>query len=122
MTPHTFDKHYASFIDLGEDFLPGEGRLYKIAPVPEVGGTLICDENITGQDFTCLDTVYNNGHNITIGSGTSIHFTDSSKIIMNGGTFQLGDPNYNGPCNVSIGAASGSHWTGFDFNNCNVKI
>jgi hypothetical protein len=117
-----FDKRYEQLINLGRDFDPGEGRLYKIVPTAQHGGNLICDENITGQEFTCLDAVYNNEHNITIGSGTTIHFTDSSKIIMNEGTFQLGDPNNNGPCNISIGAASGSHWTGFDFNNCNVKV
>jgi hypothetical protein len=119
--PIQFNKSCPSGIVLG-DFDPGQGRLYEILPSIQHGGNLICDENITGQVFTCLDTVYNNGHNITIGSGTSIHFTDSSKIIMNEGTFQLGGPNNNGPCNISIGAASGNHWRGFDFNNCTVKV
>jgi hypothetical protein len=117
-----FDKTIEQLIDLGQDFDPGEGRLYKIVPTAQIGGNLFCDENISNEEFTCLDTVYNNGHNITIGSGTTIHFTDSSKFIMNGGTFQLGGPNYNGPCNISIGAASGNRWTGFDFNNCTVKV
>jgi hypothetical protein len=91
--PIVFNKSVYALQDLG-DYMPGEGRLYEIVPAVIRGGTLVGNENISGVEFTCLDTVYNNGYSITIGSGTTIHFTDSSKIIMNGGTFQMGGPNY----------------------------
>ncbi|MGA2668257.1 MAG: T9SS type A sorting domain-containing protein [Ignavibacteria bacterium] len=117
----TFDKSVYAMQELGK-FKPGEGKLYKIVPVTQEGGTLVSDENISNVNLTCMGNVYNNGYNITIGSGTTIHFTDSSTFIMNGGTIQIGDPNYVGTPNINLGAASGNHWNGLEFNNCTVKI
>ena len=65
-------------------FEPGEGKLYKMEPVIRSGGILAGDETISGESFTCEAPVYNNGHNITIESGTTIHFNESSRFIMNG--------------------------------------
>lgn len=62
-------------------FNPGEGKLFKIEAVPKSGGILVADENISGTEFTCEAPVYNNGHNITIGANTTIHFTDSAKFV-----------------------------------------
>jgi hypothetical protein len=66
--------------------------------------------------------VYNNGHNITIGTNTHISFTDTSKIVMTGGTFTVGNPNSSGSQNITFDSHTGSNWHGYDFNNCEVKI
>ena len=63
----TFSKQNNDYITIAS-FEPGEGKLYKIAPVMQEGGTLVCDENIENLNpFDCKDNVYGNGHNITIG-------------------------------------------------------
>lgn len=61
------------YVDLGW-FEPGQGKLYMIVPVLPNGGTLVADEIISGGSFTCEAPVYNNGYNITIEAGTTIHF------------------------------------------------
>ena len=119
--PIYFDKSAYTLLDLG-DFLPGEGKLYKIEPVMKKGGILQADEVISGVEFTCEDTVFNNGHNITLGSNTTVHFTDTSQLVMNGGTFQMGDSSYHGSPNVTANAVSGYTWPGLSFTNCTVKI
>jgi hypothetical protein len=71
---------------------PGEGKLFKLVPVPQSGGELVADEYIlSGEEFTCEDTVWTNGYNLTIEDGVTIHFSDSAKFVVNGGTFQLGN-------------------------------
>ncbi len=73
------------------DFLPGEGKLYKLAPVMQEGGTLIADEDCGGFEFECRGEVINNGHDVTIVPNTTILFANSSaRIIMNGGNFKSG--------------------------------
>ncbi|HRF66649.1 MAG TPA: T9SS type A sorting domain-containing protein [Ignavibacteria bacterium] len=124
--PKVFDRtKYASF---GENpgemgwFNPGEGKLFKIEPAINSGGELVEDEFISGGEFTCQAAVYNNGHNITIGANTTIHFNDSSRFVMNGGVFTVGDQNTSAPQNITNGAVSGSSWSGHRFTNCVVKI
>ena len=85
----TISRTSNSYYDFGT-FNPGEGRLYKIFPAFIKGGELVTDEDISGKSITCLDTIINNGYNITIDSGSTISFTDSAAIIMNGGTFTSG--------------------------------
>jgi len=85
----SFDKRLISTIHLSW-FLPGEGKLYKIAPVMQEGGTLVADEDLIGN-FDCNGLVNNNGKNITLRSGTTINFANSdARIIMNGGNFKSG--------------------------------
>lgn len=118
----TFNKMlYNNYIDLGW-FNPGEGRLYQMVPVIPSGGELLTDEVISGVEFTCEAPVYNNGHNITIEAGTTIHFNDSSRFVMNGGTFTVGDQNTNGSQNITCDAVNGSSWLGHSFTNCEVRI
>ncbi len=51
-------------------FMPGEGKLYKLEPVLPNGGTLVADEYVpAGDPFTCEDTVWTNGHDLTIEDG-----------------------------------------------------
>lgn len=93
-----------------------------MVPVVKSGGILAGDENISGQTFTCEDTVFNNGHNITIGANTTIYFNDSSKFVMNGGIFTAGNQNVLGSQNIISNAVTGSAWNGHSFTNCEVKI
>jgi hypothetical protein len=117
-----FDKtNSAHVLNLGW-FNPGEGRLYKMTPLPKSGGVLAGDEFITGESFTCEDTIFSNGYNITIGAGTNIKFTDSSCIVMNGGVFTMGDQQVSGPQNISFDAPSGSAWRGHSFTGTEVHI
>ena len=86
------------------------------------GGELVADENLSGISFSCEAPVYNNGHNITIGANTTIHFNDSSRFVMNGGVFTVGDQNISAPQNITSDAVTGSSWSGHSFTNCEVKI
>ena len=64
-TVRTLSKTSTAYIYLG-DFMPGEGRLYKLAPVMQEGGTLVADESIDNINFNCNGDVNNNGKNITL--------------------------------------------------------
>jgi hypothetical protein len=103
-------------------FQPGKGKLFKLIPVPISGGTLLADEIVpNGSNFTCEDIVWTNGHNLTIEDGVNIHFSDSAKFVVHGGTFQMGNAQHSGPNTINIDGESGS-WKGFEFDTCNVKI
>jgi hypothetical protein len=118
----SFNKTQSLFLELG-DFMPGEGRLYHLVPKAQSGGIMLGDELITsGEEFTCEDTVWTNGYNLTIEDGVTIHFSDSAKFVVNGGTFQIGNPQHSGPNTITMDAASGNTWKGFEFNGANVKI
>lgn len=123
-----FLRGYTGYLDLGSTsggmgwFKPGEGKLFKISPVMKSGGTLVADENIEGVSFTCEDTVFNNGYNITIGANTTIHFTDTSAIVMDSGSFTMGSAEVSGSQSITSDAVNGSSWRGYSFNNCEVRI
>jgi hypothetical protein len=114
------------FVDLGSTngglgwFKPGEGKLFRLAPTAKTGGTLVANEDISNQTFTCEDTVLNGGYNITIDSASTISFTDSAAIIMSGGTFQSGIHGQN-QLTTYKGVGSGD-WNGLRFTNSTVKI
>ena len=85
-----FDKRATALLDLGW-YNPGQGKLYKIAPVIQEGGTLVCDETVSTSTFTCNGTVFNNGNDLTISPNTTITFSNKAGIEMNGGSFECGD-------------------------------
>ncbi|HAY34039.1 MAG TPA: hypothetical protein DCY06_07855 [Bacteroidetes bacterium] len=89
VTLSTFDKNSNEFVDMGI-FQPGEGRLYKLAPVMQEGGTLIADESLSGVTFSCNGDVDNNGKNISVYVGTNINFADGVKWNIDGGEFKSG--------------------------------
>ncbi len=127
--PKVFSRSYQGYVDLGVSsnsgmgwFIPGEAKLFKIEPVLRKGGELVADEVISGESFTCEAPVYNNGFNITIGANTTIHFNDSSKFVMTGGVFTVGDQNTSAPQNITSDAVPGGSWRGHSFTNCEVKI
>jgi len=127
-SPVSFSRNYNGYVDIGSTnsdmgwFEPGEGKLFKIEAIPEKGGTLVADEVISGGSFTCEAPVYNNGFNITIGANTTIHFNDSSKFVMSGGVFTVGDQNTSAPQNITSDAVPDGSWRGHSFTNCEVKI
>ena len=86
----TFNKRIISWVNLGW-FFPGEGKLYKLAPVMQEGGTLVADEDCGGFEFECRGEVNNNGHDISIKPQTTILFSNTSaRVVMNGGSFYSG--------------------------------
>lgn len=101
--------------------MPGEGKLYMLTPVITSGGTLAGDEIINGN-ITIGDTVWNNEYNIIINNGANINFTDSATIIMNGGTFTMGNAQQQGAPDISMGPVSGSSFHGLTFQNTSVNI
>ncbi|MBK6505029.1 MAG: hypothetical protein IPG02_05020 [Ignavibacteria bacterium] len=112
----TFDKRDNSTINLGW-FLPGEGKLYKLAPVIQEGGTLIADEDCGGFEFECRGEVNNNGYDITIVPNTTILFSNTNaRIVMNGGSFHSGSSSESYP--IYLKAKSGSTWRGLNLGNC----
>jgi hypothetical protein len=89
-TSITFSKYDSTGNIFVGDFLPGEGKLFRLAPVMQEGGTLVADEDVIGN-FDCNGEVNNNGKNITLKPGTTINFANSdARIIMNGGNFKSG--------------------------------
>jgi hypothetical protein len=102
-------------------FKPGEGRLYKMVPTVESGGSLSCDEYIQSGTFNCQDTIFTNGYNLTIGFGTTINFSDSGCIVVNGGSFTCGDvsqPTHER--NIIFKGISNNNWSGFTFYGCDL--
>ena len=85
-----FNKSNSEFLDLGW-FMPAEARLYKIAPVMQEGGTLVCDETISVATLSCNGAVFNNGYDLTISPNTTITFSNNAGIEMNGGSFVCGE-------------------------------
>ena len=118
-TVATFDKSANTLIDLSW-YLPGEGKLYRLAPVMQEGGTLIVDEDFGGVSFDCKGVVHAYNPNITIGLGTTINFRDTAKISMQGGTFLCGNYSQpNGPRNIQF-KSSYSNWDGLEFDRCDI--
>jgi hypothetical protein len=115
-TVATFDRRSGSFIDFGI-FQPGEGKLYKLAPVMQEGGTLVADEDCGGFEFECRGEVNNDGHDITIVPNTTILFANTSaRIVMNEGSFYSGSSAESYP--IYLNAKSGSTWRGLNLGNC----
>lgn len=113
----TFNKNVSSLLDLGW-YMPGEGKLYKIAPVMQEGGTLVTDEECSGE-FYCNGEVYNNGKTITIKPGTTINFANTSaRIIMNGGEFRSGVNTTEETAPVYLKGKNGNFWKGLSLNEC----
>jgi len=113
----TFNKNVKSTVDLGW-YNPGQGKLYKIAPVMQEGGTLVTNEDCSGE-FDCKGEVNNNGYDINIRPGTTIIFTNSSaRIIMTEGDFKSGITPSENTSPVYLKGKNGNFWKGLQFQNC----
>lgn len=119
----TFDKDSNIYVDLGV-YQPGEGKLYKLAPVMQEGGTLVTDEDCGGFEFDCKGEVNNNGNNINIKPGTIINFTnDSARIIMTDEIFTIGVNPPEDTSRVYLKGKGGSNfWQGLLFNSCDSVV
>jgi len=113
----TFDKKTRADINL-EWYLPGEGKLYKLAPVMQEGGTLVADEEC-GGDIECKGEVNNNGKNINLLPATTISFTNAdARIIMDGGNFTSGYSFGNNSAPVHLKGKDNNYWKGLILQNC----
>jgi hypothetical protein len=84
----TFDKNNQGadgYLNIGNSqgspgwFNPGEGKLFKLAPVMQEGGTFVCDEYIQNTSFVCNAPVYTGGYNLSLISDNSSPMTASFK-------------------------------------------
>ncbi|HEY5123688.1 MAG TPA: T9SS type A sorting domain-containing protein [Ignavibacteria bacterium] len=120
-TVATFDKTQ-DWVDAGI-FQPGEGKLFKFAPVMQEGGTLVCNEEIGTviESFECKGEVIGNNKNISIPNKVTINFHPAGKITMNGGDFTCGQSLQNR--DIVFQGFSPFYWNGFEFNSCsNIDI
>lgn len=118
----TFNKNDTSKIYLG-NFNPGEGRLYRVAPVMQEGGKLLANESIGGVTFNCNGNVYNNGKNVTVYVGTNINFAHGVKWDFSGGEFRCGlYPDEPNELKVNMNAQQHSYWKGLKLQNAVVEI
>ena len=116
----TFDKRIISTTNLGW-FLPGEGKLYKLAPVMQEGGTLVANESINNINFNCNGDVNNDGKNISLYVGTTVNFADGVKWNITGGEFKSGlFPDSPNQLKVNMKSQSGAYWNGIDFTGCAI--
>jgi len=118
----TFDKRTDEYNLINVIFQPGEGKLFKLVPVMQDGGTLVCDENVSNVTFICNDMVYSYGKNIIIGNRTNITFKPVAGIHMYNADFTCSYSD--GPNNnyISLMPETGSYWEGLFFKNSNVNI
>lgn len=118
-TVRTLSKSDTNYIFLG-DFMPGEGKLYKIAPVMQEGGTLVANEECSGE-LDCKGEVNNNGKNIKIKPGATINFTNTSaRIKMTGGIFKSGLTEGDNSSPVYLKGKNGNFWKGIFLNGCDT--
>ena len=120
-----FDKNnMGTGIYLPGSFQPGEGKLLKLAPVMQTGGTFVCNEEVMTSNVICDSTVFNNGYNLSLYQGTTIKFKNKGKIVFNGGNFSSGMI----PQNTSYGLTEFSGynsgtWEGISFEgSSNINI
>jgi len=85
----TYNKSNPTYVDFGV-FQPREGKLFKITPAFQIGGTLAEDETLSGN-INCDGMIFNGGHNITISPNATISFSDSAGIEMDSGFFTCED-------------------------------
>ncbi len=119
-----FNKITEDYVDLGTRltslgfFQPGEGKLFRLQPVMETGGILAGDEDVSGQSFNCMGTVFNAGHNIKM-TGVTINFDSSAGIKMNSGKLQIGNitaDNFS-TLRLNLKGMPGEKWNGIECNN-----
>ncbi len=116
-TSKAFDKNSTSVIYIG-DFMPGEAKLFRLAPVMQEGGTLVTNEDCSSV-FDCKGEVNNNGYDISIGPGTAINFTDSTaRIVMTEGEFKCGISSSENTPPVYLKGKNGNLWKGIKLQNC----
>jgi len=101
-------------VDLGW-FNPGEGKIFKIAPVLSTGGTLVGNEFLEAPlEFQCKGMVLNNGYDVFIPGGTKIRFSTNAGIEMAGGNLRVGYDG--GSLQSEFTGINGGAWKGLKIN------
>jgi hypothetical protein len=75
----TFDKNANEYVYVGV-FEPGEGKLFKLAPVMQDGGTFVCDEEFSDITVNCRGNVNSNSYNLLVGDNSTIEFNEDCGI------------------------------------------
>jgi len=114
----TFDKSSSEYFNLGR-FLPGEGKLFKLAPVMQEGGTFVCNEEIGNISFDCKGTVNNAGYNITINAKTTIQFHSGTEINMTHGRLICGSETY-ASNDINLTGKDNAFWHGLNLEECDT--
>jgi len=109
----TFDKQNPDKINL-DWFLPGEGKLYKIAPVMQEGGEFVCDESFGNLTVNCKGNVNTNGHSLQIFGNTTIEFNADCGITGQDCS-EIDVTSYSQPINFK--GKNGARWSGITLNN-----
>ncbi|MBN1633051.1 MAG: T9SS type A sorting domain-containing protein [Ignavibacteria bacterium] len=105
-----FNKSCNDYITVAR-FEPGEGKLLKVAPVIQEGGTFVCDEDVAAnQNFHCKDDVYTNGYNLKINNGVTIKFYNSKGIFID-------NTQYLDIFAVELQGYNNENWTGLNITN-----
>ncbi|MGV8018507.1 MAG: T9SS type A sorting domain-containing protein [Ignavibacteria bacterium] len=119
-----FDKRQANNIDFGW-FEPGEGKLFKLAPVMQEGGTFVCDEEVLGQTFVCKADVSTSHYNLEI-NNSHIEFLSSVSIQagISGGydnELSISNTQLNGKNSVNWHGISGNYLYSVYLSNIQVS-
>jgi len=115
----TINKNSGEYYSLGV-FQPGEGRLFKLAPVMQEGGTFVCDEDFGGLIVNCKANVYTGGHNLTVRNNTTIEFNEDCGITVE----NCSDVSFDGSGTKSIHlkGKNRSKWYGITANNISNSV
>ncbi|MCI0473924.1 MAG: hypothetical protein L0Y76_10120, partial [Ignavibacteria bacterium] len=101
-------------------FQPGEGKLLKLAPVMQEGGTFVCDESFSDINVNCKADVYTGGYNLIIGANASVEFNENCKItVENCGKLEMNGTSANP---VRLKGKSSSKWYGIYANNISEYV
>ncbi|MCX6158548.1 MAG: T9SS type A sorting domain-containing protein [Ignavibacteriae bacterium] len=118
-TVATINKNSTDFYYAGE-FQPGEGRLFKLAPVMQEGGTFVCNEDFGGVSLNCKGNVYTGAKNLTVRSNTTIEFNvdcgitaeNCAEVSFDGG----------GTKSIHLQGKNQSKWFGITANNISNSV
>ncbi|MCI0472717.1 MAG: hypothetical protein L0Y76_03950 [Ignavibacteria bacterium] len=113
----TINKNSGSFYNVGL-FQPGEGKLFKLAPVMQEGGTFVCDEHVSNTSFVCKAPVNTGGYKLELFSENSgqsvVTFRQGSSIQgETGGEVYIWGKNNS----VELNGAGTEKWTGIIAND-----
>ncbi len=114
----TFDKNSTEYFVISE-FQPGEGKLFKLAPVMQEGGTFVCDEEFSDITVNCRGNVNSNSYNLLVGDNSTIEFNEDygitaencEKVEFNSGT-----------STVKLIGKGNAKWAGIIANNVSEYV
>jgi hypothetical protein len=115
----TFDKNTTEYIVAGE-FQPGEGKLFKLAPVMQEGGSFVCNEDFGGLTVNCKGNVYSGGYNLNVRNNTTIEFNSDCGITVE----NCENVNFlgNGNSFINLQGKNQAKWNGITANNVSRGI